>query len=299
MDRLEAMSILVATVDRGSLSGAGRQLGMPLPTVSRKLAELEARLGARLLVRSTRKLTLTDAGEAYLVACRRILDEVAAAERAAAGEYQAPRGELTVAAPVVFGRLHVLPVVSEFLAQYPEIRVRMALSDRYADLIDEQIDVAVRIGELRDSSLVARRVGAVRQVVCGSPAFLAAHGEPRIPEDLESLPCVVFDSAGWQGAWRFEPPGAASRRVAIQPRLVVSGAEAALDAAIAGVGMTRVLSYQAAGPVADGRLKVVLADFEGPPAPVSLAHPGLDRLPLKTRAFLDLAAQRLRARLAG
>jgi DNA-binding transcriptional LysR family regulator len=298
VDRLDAMSILVATVEQGSLSGAGRSLGVPLPTVSRKIAELEARVGARLLIRSTRKLTLTDAGAGYVTACRRILDDVTAAERAAAGEYSTPRGDLVVAAPIVFGRLHVLPVAAEFLAQNPQVRVRLALSDRNTDLIDDHIDVAVRIGDLRDSTLVATRVGAVRPVVCGSPAYFAAHGEPRTPEDLEEHACIAFDSLWAPDGWTFARAGSrAARPVAVRPRLSVNTAEAAIDAAVAGVGITRVLSYQAARAIAEGRLRAVLTDFEGAVAPVSLVHAGQSRLPLKTRAFLDLAAVRLRAAL--
>ena len=172
MDRLEAMSILVAVVETGSLSAAGRRLGVPLPTVSRKLSELEAHLNARLLIRSTRKLALTDAGAEYLEACRRILEQVGDAERAASGEFSVPRGELVVTAPIVFGRLHVLPVVNAFLARFPEIDVRLVLSDRNLHLIDDHIDVAVRIGALADSNMVATRVGSVRSVVCGSPRVL-------------------------------------------------------------------------------------------------------------------------------
>ena len=174
MDRLEAMSILVATVETGSLSAASRKLGAPLPTVSRKVSELEGYLNARLLIRSTRKLTLTDAGSAYLQACKRILEQVGDAERAASGEYVAPRGDLVVTAPVVFGRLHVLPVVSDFLAAFSEINVQLALSDRNVHLIDDHVDAAVRIGPLADMSLIATRVGFVRRVVCGSPAYFAS-----------------------------------------------------------------------------------------------------------------------------
>jgi DNA-binding transcriptional LysR family regulator len=292
MDRLEAMSILVAAVETGSFSAAGRRLGAPLPTVSRKISELEAGLGARLLIRSTRKLTLTDAGEAYVAACRRILEEVAEAERAAAGEYSAPRGELIVTAPIVFGRLHVLPVVNACLARYPEITARLLLSDRNVDLIDAHIDVAVRIGALPDSGLVAVRVGFVRRVVCASPDFLARHGQPKTPAELAGLACVSFEGLG-VGGWMF--PGHAAP--AVNPRLAVTTAEAAIDAAIAGVGVTRVLSYQVAQAVADGLLKIVLADFEPDPLPVCLLHAGQGLLPLKTRAFLDLATDQLRAAL--
>ncbi len=290
MDRLEAMSILVAAVDAGSLSAAGRALGVPLPTVSRKVAELEAHLGTRLLIRSTRRLTLTEAGAAYVEASRRILEDVGEAERTAAGEYSAPRGDLIVTAPVVFGRLHVLPVVTDFLAAFPEIGVRLALSDRYLDLVDDHVDLAVRIGTLPDSSMIATRVGAVRRVVCGSPAYFAAHGVPKTPADLAGLACITFDVLNTATAWDFAAPGGT---VAVRSRLSVNTAESAIDAAATGAGITRVLSYQVAQAVAEDRLRIVLAPFEFPPVPVSLVHaPGLT--PLKLRAFRDFAAPRLR-----
>ena len=188
MDRFEAMSILVASVDAGSFSAAGRKLGMPLPTISRKVAELEEHLQTRLLVRTTRKLMLTEAGASYLAASKRILEQVSEAERAAAGEYNTPRGELILTAPIVFGRLHVLPVVNAFLASFPEINVRLILSDRNVHLVDDHIDMAVRIGRLPDSSLIATQVGTIRRVTCASPAFLASHGTPKIPADLALLP---------------------------------------------------------------------------------------------------------------
>ncbi len=294
MDRLEAMAILIAAVEAGSLSGAGRRLGTPLPTVSRKISDLEAHLNTRLLIRSTRKLTLTDAGAAYLASARRILEQVDEAERSAAGEYLAPQGELIVAAPIVFGRLHVLPLVNAFLARFPAIRLRLELSDRNADLIEDHIDVAARIGPLPDSTLVATRVGSVRRVVCASPDLLAAHGTPGTPRDLAGLPAVTFNALGGGDAWRFR----SGEAPAVRPRLSVTTAEAALDAAVAGVGITRVLSYQAAAAVADGRLKVILAEFEDAPLDVSLIHAGQGRLPLKTRAFLDMAAPRLKSELA-
>jgi DNA-binding transcriptional LysR family regulator len=186
------MSLLVATVEARSFSAASRKLGVPLPTVSRKVAELEARLNTRLLVRSTRKLALTDAGAVYVAACKRILEQVRDAETEASGEYSAPRGDLIVTAPIVFGRLHVLPTVSDFLASFPDINVRLVLSDRNVDLVDDHIDIAVRIGALPDSSMIATRVGSVRRVVCGSPRYFAAHGTPKTPGDLADLTCVTF-----------------------------------------------------------------------------------------------------------
>ena len=297
MDRLEAMSILRAAVETGSFSAASRKLRVPLPTVSRKVAELEKHLSVRLLVRSTRKLALTDAGADYLAACKRILEQVDEAEAAVAGEYSVPRGELAVTAPVVFGRLHVLPVICDFLARFADIDVHLTLSDRNVNLIDDQIDVAVRIGALPDSSMSAAKVGAVRRVVCGSPAFLAAHGMPKQPEDLAGTPCVTVASAAGRAPWTFARGRGPARPVQVQERLSVNTVEAALDAALAGVGLTRVLSYQAARAVRDGKLRVVLRKFEPAPLPVRVMHAGGDPLPLKVRSFLDFAAPRLRKAL--
>jgi len=294
MDRLDAMTVFLAVVDAGSLSGAGRQLAMPLATVSRKLAELESHLGARLLNRSTRRLEITDAGRGYEQACRRILDDVAGAEAAVAGEYDTPRGELAVTAPLVFGRLHVLPVVNDFLRANAEVDVRLALGDRIAHLIDEHVDVAVRIGALPDSRLSATRLGQLRSVVCASPAWLKAHGTPRTPDELASHRCITFEST-FPGPWRFA--GGATFTPA-RPRLVVNTAEAAVDAAVAGLGVTRLLSYQADAALREKRLRLLLRDFEPDPVPVNLVWDGQQRVTSKLRTFLDFAAPRLRERLA-
>jgi len=298
MDRLEAMTVLLAVVEAGSLSAAGRRLRMPLPTVSRKVSDLEAHLKARLLTRSTRRLTLTDAGQTYVQACRRILEDVQQAERTAAGEFAAPRGELTLAAPIVFGRLHVLPVVTAFLEAYAEVDVHLALADRVAHLQDEHIDAAVRIGELADSRLGATRVGSVRRVVCASPAYLARHGEPRHPRELASHRGVSFSGLTAGDAWSFEVDGK-HEQAPIRSRLVVNTAEAAVDAAIAGVGLTRVLSYQVDAALRDRALARVLRHCEPAPIPVHLVFGGLQRVPQKLRAFIDFAVPRLRERLAG
>jgi len=297
MDRLEAMSILLAVVDTGSLSAAARCLGTPLPTVSRKIAELEAHLHTRLLHRTTRRLSLTETGAAYVVACRRILDEVGEAERIAAGEYATPVGELAVTAPVVFGRLHIVPVVAEFLVQYPKIGIKLLLTDRVVHMVEEQIDVALRIGELPDSTLIASGIGTVRRVVCGSPAYLATRGIPTKPQDLATHDCIGFDVLESRRAWVFGDSKTALS-VPVVSRLEVNTAEAAIDAAVLGAGLVRVLSYQVAEAVAAGKLAVVLRDYESAPLPVSLVHKGQAPLPLKLRAFLDFAAPRLRARIA-
>ncbi|ACL61214.1 LysR substrate-binding domain-containing protein [Methylobacterium nodulans] len=298
MDRLEAMTILVAVVETGSFTAAGRKLGIPLPTVSRKLAELEAHLGTRLLTRSTRRLALTETGADYVAGCKRILEEIGDIERKASGEYAVPKGELVVTAPVVFGRLHVLPIVSEFLLTYPDVDVRLLLSDRNAHLLDDHIDLAVRIGILPDSSMMATQVGTVRKVVCGSPSYLAKYGTPTKPDEVSGLPCVTFDVLSSVTSWSFIDGGDQGlRAVSVRSRLSVNTAEAALDAAVAGVGLTRVLSYQAAGALEDGKLQVVLDAFEPPPIPVSLIYAAQGPLPRKVRTFLDFAAPRLRARL--
>ena len=298
MDRLEAMSLLVAVAEAGSLSAAGRKLGVPLPTVSRKISDLEAHLNTRLLIRSTRKLSLTDAGAAYVAAAKRILDEVSEVERAVSGEHAAPRGDLVITAPVVFGRLHVLPVIAEFLERWPEINVRLVLADRNLHLIDDHIDMAVRIGALADSTLVSTRVGVVRNVVCSSPAYFAAHDVPKRPEDLSALAAVTFDPFSPAQPWIFrDPESKRELRAPVLSRLSVNTAEAAIDGAAAGLGVTRVLSYQVAQAVLDGRIQIVLAEYEPEPFPVSLIHARHELTPLKVRMLLDFAAPRLRARL--
>jgi DNA-binding transcriptional LysR family regulator len=297
MDRLQAMNVFLRAVEGGSLSAAGRKLGMPLATVSRNLSELEAHLKARLLNRSTRGLALTDAGRDYLAACKRILEDVGEAERAAAGEFSEPRGELVVTAPIVLGRMHVLPVIAGFLTAYPEVDVRLVQGDRIMHLLDEHVDLAVRIGELPDSRLTATRLGATRRVVCASPAYLSAHGVPESPAQLCDHACISFEAMNAADAWRF-PADGTEVNVPLRSRLVVNTAEAAIDAAIAGAGVTRVLCYQVAAPERDGRLQRVLREFEPTPLPISLVHAGQRRLPLKLRAFLDFAAPRLRERLA-
>jgi DNA-binding transcriptional LysR family regulator len=294
MDRLEAMSILVEAAEAGSLSAAGRRLGMPLASVSRKVADLEAHLKTRLVNRSTRRLTLTDAGRSYVAACKRILDEVGEAERAAAGEYSTPKGDLTVTAPIVFGRLHILPIVSEFLKVYPDIDIRLVLADRVVHLLEDDVDVAIRIGQLPDSSLVAIRLGSIRRVVCTSPAYLATHGTPKTPADLKTHDCVTFECNASPTSWIFGT-GRSQVSVPVHSRLVVNTAEAAIDAAIAGVGVTRVLSYQIAKATADKSLRVILHEFELAPWPVSLVHASQGLLPLKLRAFLDFVAPRVKA----
>jgi DNA-binding transcriptional LysR family regulator len=296
MDRFDSMSILVTAVEAGSLSAAARRLGTPLATVSRKVSELEAHLKTRLLNRSSRRLTLTDAGRSYVASCKRILEDIEEAERAASGEYSAPKGDLIITAPISFGRMHVLPVVTAFLKAYPDIDIRLGLADRVVNLLDDHVDLAIRIGALPDSAMIATRVGAIRRVVCGSPAYFAARGTPQTPGELGVHDCVNFEGVTSPETWTFTT-SKAETSVAIHSRLVVNTAEAAIDAAIAGLGITRVLSYQIAAALHAGELVIVLQDFEPEPWPVNLVYTSGRLLPLKLRAFLDFAAPRLKAAL--
>lgn len=290
-DRLDSMSILVACVDAGSLSAGARSLGMPLATVSRRVAELEERIGSRLLRRSARGLTLTDAGASYVTACRRILEEVAEAERLAAGEFSMPSGLLTLAAPIVFGRMHVVPVVAEFLKAYPQIDVRLDQADRLVNLQEEHVDVAVRIGALPDSSLRARRVGEVRWVCCASTEYLSNRGRPATAQEVSQHDCISFSGQMATDKWRFGR-GKTEQHVRIRSRLVVNTAEAAIEAAACGAGIARVLSYQVAGAVEDGRLDLILRDAEPAPLPVNILYSG-GLVPQKVRAFVDFAGPSL------
>lgn len=244
MDRLEAMSVFAAIVDGGSLSAAGRRLDIPLATVSRKLADLEAHLKTRLITRSTRRLVLTDAGRDYLAACRQILDQVEEAERAASGAYAKVKGQLVIAAPIVLGRMHVVPVAAEFLELHPAVDIQLRLGDRNVNLIEEHVDLALRIGALPDSSLVATQVGAIRRVVCASPAYLERFGTPHSLDDLATHRCISFDGLDAGSAWVFAGKSGEKRQVPVHSRMTVTTADAAIDASMTGLGLTRVLSYQ-------------------------------------------------------
>jgi len=270
---------------------------MPLTSVSRKVSELEAHLRTKLINRTSRQLTLTDAGRSYVAGCKRILEDLEEIERAAAGEYAAPRGDLVLTAPIVFGRLHVLPVVAEFLKAYPDIDIRIVLADRVMNLHEDAID-AVRIGALPDSSLIATRVGTIRQIVCGSPDYFAEKGTPKSPGELRYHDCVTFDGLMSPADWKFVIDGSPVT-VTVHSRLVVNTAEAAIDAAIMSVDVTRVLSYQVADAMRIGKLALALEAFKPAPWPVSLVYAGQGLLPLKVRAFLDFAAPRLKAHLDG
>lgn len=296
MDRFEAMRTLVAAVDGGSLSAASRNLGVPLPTVSRRISDLETHLGAQLVIRTSRRLLLTEPGRAFVATCRQVLDALDEAERVAAGEFRTPRGELAITAPVMFGRLHVQPVVLEFLAAYPEINVRLTLSDGFVDLVENHIDLAVRIGDLPDSGLIATRLGEVSWITCASPGYIEARGIPSGPADLAGHDCIVFARSQPHNGWTFGN-GPQEQDVRFTPRLAVNTAAAVLDAAIAGAGIARVLSYQAAPALAAGDLRQVLADHRPRPMPVHLVHAAQSTLPRKLQAFSAFALPRLKGRL--
>lgn len=292
MNRLEAMTILLAAVDHGSLSAASRHLGIPLATVSRRISELEGYLKTGLLLRGNRQLSLTEAGRGYVAACRRILEDLDAVERTATGEYQTPRGELVISLPLVMGRLHGLPVITRFLAAYPDIRARVQLTDRHINLLEENVDVTLRTGELPDSSLVAVRVGEVRQVLCATPGYLAARGTPRTPEDLQAHECIEYEGLDVSSRWHIQ-----GRAVPVKGRLAVNSIDGAVAAVCEGAGIARVLSYQVTDWLASGALVTVLDDCALPRVPVQLVYPNRRQVPLKLRVFLDFAAAQLRERL--
>ena len=297
MDRIDAIAVFIAVADHGSFAAAARRLGRSPASVTRAVADLESRLGVRLLTRTTRAVSTTEAGQRFLGGAKRVLADLDEIERAAAGQGTAPRGELRLTAPILFGRLHVLPIVTEFLNRFPEVQAALALVDRPVDLVEEGLDVAVRIGALGESSAVATRVGALRRIVVASPDYLARRGTPQRPADLTDHDVVAFSGIAGVEHWVFRV-AAGDVNVAIRPRLVVSTAEAAIDAARAGFGLTRVLSYQAAGDVARGSLLRVLPGYEGDEVPIHLVYPGGRHPPPKLRAFLDFTTPRLRRRCA-
>jgi DNA-binding transcriptional LysR family regulator len=299
MDRIDAMKAFVAALDEGSLAGAGRKLGRSPAAVSRAVAFLEGHVGMQLLHRTTRSSRLSEAGERYAAACRRVLTDLEEADILAAGERSAPRGTLTLTAPVVSGEEVLRPILDDFLDAYPTVSAKLYLLDRPVNLIDEGIDAALRIAHLPDSSMVAVRVGEVRRVVVAAPCYLAKH--PRIdqPDDLAKHQIIAFSQFGMD-SWSFPPVDGSTipRTVHFAPRLVVNTVRAAVASAIAGRGMTRQLSYQVAEHVRDGRLRILLRSHEHAPLPVHVVTPqGRLSVP-KVRAFVDFVVPRLRAQFA-
>ncbi|MCV9940526.1 LysR family transcriptional regulator [Boseaceae bacterium BT-24-1] len=300
MDRLEAMRVFVSALDEGSLAGAGRRLGRSAPAVTRAINALEGHVGTRLLDRTTRMIRLTEAGERYAAACRRVLVDLEEAELQAAGERAAPRGLLTLTAPVVAGTRLLRPLVDAFLDEQSEVQVKMLLLDRVVSLLDEGVDLALRIAHLPDSSLIALRIGSVRQIVCAAPSYLARHGVPQEPADLAGHRCIaqIHPLAG--ELWTFPPmsEGGRPRQVRVKPRLMASSVEAAIASAVDGHGLVRPLCYQVADEVRGGRLKLVLTDCEPELLPVHLVAPEGRLSVAKVRAFADFALPRLKARFA-
>jgi len=292
------MAMLVSSVEEGSLSAGARKLRVPVATLTRNVNDLEALVGAKLLVRTTRRLELTDAGTEYVASAKQILEQVEEQERRAAGEFLAPRGELVVTTPVQVARLRILPVIDQFLAQYPEIKIRLMQSDRNIDLVDARADVAIRLGRLRDSGLVATRLGSLRVVVVASQDLLDHHGTPTEPDDLRRCPWVVFESPNLF-PWRFRNPDSEQIfSVSNEPRLIVSSPDAAVDAAIDGIGATLVLEHDVHAAVQAGELQYLLPEFEVEPIPVHFVHVSRTIMPIKLRSFIDFAVPRLREMLA-
>ncbi len=293
MDRIHAMRVLVRIADRGSFAAAGREMNMSPPAVSRAVASLEEHVGARLLTRTTRSVRPTDVGARFVEDCRGILAAIGEAEAAASGSYARPTGSLTVTASVMFGQIYILPLVTEFLDTYPEVDARLLFLDRVTNLVDEGIDVAIRIGHLPDSSHSAVRIGSVRRVVCGSPDYFSRAGTPQSPRDLADHRIIAATSAATLVDWKFGKNE--QETVPVSPSLFCNSNPAAIDAAKSGWGLTRVLSYQVAQDLAEGRLVSVLENYEDEPYPVHIVHAEGRRASAKVRQFVDFAAERLRA----
>lgn len=300
MDHLDSLRVFIAVADTGGFAKAARRMGLSAPAVTRAIGALEQRLSAQLLLRSTRSLRLTDAGERFLADCRRIVMDLEDAEAAVGGVHAQPRGALAITAPSMFGRLHVAPLVLDFLERHPQVGARTLFVDRLVHLLEEGIDVALRIARLPDSGLSAVPVGAMRVMTVATPAYLAQHGTPLQPADLLLHQGIGFAQDGAQPApWSFYPPGrktaAACERVTPPMRLVANTSELGIAAALRGQGFVRALAYQLAEPLQAGALQAVLTDWEPAPVPVHLVTLAGRHGPAKQRAFVDFAVERLRA----
>lgn len=296
VDRIQEMTIFVAIAEQASFAAVARQFTISTATVTRAVAHLEKRLGTLLVVRTTRQLRLTESGIRFAVDCRRLLADLSEVESSAAGIHASPGGLLTITAPQVFGDLHVTPVLCEYLAQYPDVEIRGLLSDRLAPILEEGIDVAVRIGELPDSSMTAFQVGSVRRIVCASPAYLAAHGYPQLPNELIDRATITAVVAEQNPDWTFIIDSQ-RQNVKVQSRLSLTSFNAAIHAAVDGWGLTQVPSYQIRAHLADGRLCAVLENFEIPLLPVHVVYAEGRKGSSKVRSFVDFCVKRLRADL--
>jgi DNA-binding transcriptional LysR family regulator len=297
MDRFHLINTFVAVVDTNGFAGAARKLSMSPPAVTRAINELEAHLGLRLLTRTTRTVRVTDAGARYAQDCRRILAELVEADASVSGQHGAPRGRITVTAPMLFGGMLVTPIVTAYLQRYPEVSASCLFLDRVVNLVDEGVDVAIRIGELPDSTMQAIRVGQVRQLICASPSYLADHGIPLTPDDLHQHAIVSASSVTPHPEWRLVHNGE-PRTVRLQARMTTTTNDAALAGVVGGFGITRLLSYQVAEHLRAGRLTTLLTEYEAAPLPVHVVHREGRQAPQRVRAFIDLAVERLRAEAA-
>ncbi|WP_133719242.1 LysR substrate-binding domain-containing protein [Methylocaldum gracile] len=297
MDRLHLMTVYVAVVEAESFAGGARKLHMSPPAVTRAVAALEERLGVKLLNRTTRYVRMTEAGQKYYEDAKRIIALADEADNAALGINAEPRGQLTVTASVLFGRLYVMPGIVEYLRRYPAVEVNALFVDRVVNMLEEGVDVAIRIAELPDSSYRALRVGSVRQVLCASPDYLATHGVPHTPDDLLEHQIILARGLNPNNEMRFLRDGL-PRTLKLQPILSVSDNDSAASAAMAGLGITRLLSYQIAEPLQTGKLKIVLSEFESPPVPVHILHREGRHSSAKVRSFVDMTAERLRTELS-
>lgn len=293
MAKLEAMQTFVKVAETSSFAEAARQLHMSPPAVTRAVSALEEQIGTRLFTRTTRVVRLTEAGNRYFDDCRKILADVEEAEAAASGSYVRPTGVLNVTASVLFGQQFMVPILTEFLRDNPDVTIRGLFVDRVVNLVEEGIDVAIRIGHLPDSSQSAVKVGKVRQVICGAPAYFAAHGVPQKPADLAQHSITTAMGSYAALDWQFGQDQ--KQRVHVTPRLICSTYDAVIRATLDGWGLARVLSYQIGEHLVAGRLQTVLAEFEQEPLPIHIVHPEGRRASAKVRAFVDLAAERLRA----
>ncbi|NCE86243.1 MULTISPECIES: LysR family transcriptional regulator [Pseudomonas] len=292
MDRFHEMQVFLAVAEEEGFAAAARRLNTSPPSVTRAIAAMEARIGTQLLARTTRSLHLTEAGQRYLEDCRRILAELDEAEEAAAGSYSSPCGHLTVTAPVLFGERYVAPVLGDYLDRFPLVTLNALLVDRVVNLTDEGVDVAVRIGHLYEPGQQTIKVGEVRRVVCAAPAFLDQHGRPRHPAQLRDFKIVTSSASQRVNEWAFVDQGQPVT-VPIEPRLVVTANNAAINLACLGWGATQVLSYQIAAQVAAGELEIVLEAFEPAPLPIQVVFQQSARVPAKVSTFVDFLSQRL------
>lgn len=292
---LLSLQTFVRIADGGSLSAAARATGRSLPAISRSLVQLEADLGVRLLHRTTRRIHLTDAGVQYLERCRRILAEVDDANASVSNLDRSLAGPITLTAPILFGQLHIAPVVTEFLGLHPEVSVSLMLSDALSNIVEEGIDLAVRIGRLQDSGLVARKLGEVRRVVCAAPAYLKRRGTPKTPKDLANHSCLQFGALSPTPYWEFHEAGK-PRQVRVQGNFSSNQGAPVIEAARAGLGIVFVLSYQVQELVAKGELRVVLQAYEAPPIPVSVILPSGRLQPARVSALADFLQARIGAK---